>query len=256
MQGDLARSRAGGGQAARPGRRTRLTDIAQGYRRSCDLPRRCGRGCVPPCAAAREPEPDRAAGPRASPRSGAAISRQALRSCRTPPPPTPPARSCAPISARPTSPDATEAGGSEAVRHREGAGSRRPHALVLRRDPPPARQPAGCGAALDRPVDRAQRQPRAVPLAAAARSGPGHARRQSRPDLPGPWLHPARHQRGRRALMLDPGSSSRAPFPVRRLSGRAAGSRRPGSASCCSRSSCSRSGSTRSSRAWASPIST
>ena len=62
--------------------------------------------------------------------------------------------------------------GRRAVRDRQGARPERPDALALRRDPPADREPPGRGAARSREVDRAQRQPRRLPLAPAARRGP------------------------------------------------------------------------------------
>ena len=209
-------------EAARPGRRTPLTDIAQGYRRS----RRptalaAAEAAFRRALQQREPESRPRCSAWASPRSGAAISRQARCSCRTRPRADPASSLLRSYLGKAYFTGRDGAGGGEAVCHRQGAGPDRPHALVLRRDPAAARQPAGGGAALDRPVDRAQRQPGAVPLAAAARPGPGHARRQSRPDLPGPGLHPARHQRGPPRADARSGQQLRASFPVRRLSGRA-----------------------------------
>ncbi len=67
--------------------------------------------------------------------------------------------------------------GRAAIRDRQAARSERPHTLVLRRDPPADREPAGRGAAQYREVDRAERQPRGLPLAPAARRGPRGARR-------------------------------------------------------------------------------
>ena len=75
-----------------------------------------------------------------------------------------------------------EAGG-EAVGDRQGSRPDRSDAVVLRCHPAAARQPAGRGPARHRAVDRAQRESRAVPLAAAAAAGPGGTWRQPRPDL-------------------------------------------------------------------------
>ena len=61
--GPVARSRRHGGG---PGS-GRVDRHRSGLCRSCDLPRRCGRGCVSPCPAARQPESHRAPGPRARP---------------------------------------------------------------------------------------------------------------------------------------------------------------------------------------------
>ncbi len=59
--------------------------------------------------------------------------------------------------------------GRAAIRDRQAARSERPHPLVLRRDSSADHQPAGRGAAQHREVDRAERQPRGLPLAPLAR---------------------------------------------------------------------------------------
>ena len=237
--GRLAPLAAGGGRGGAPGRNTAHRHCP-GFRRSCHLPRVGRRGRVPPRAAAGEPEPDRVArpGPRPDParrprrRHGAAAERCRGRSRQL---------ALALLSRQGLLHRARGGCGSKAVCHRQGSRPDRPHTLVLRRDPAAARQPAGGGAALGRPVDRAQRPASALPLAAAARPGPGHAGRQSRPDLPGPGVHPARHQRG--APRADARSGRAAPrtasWPT--FIRASLGWRLPGSASCCSRSSCSRS---------------
>ena len=125
----------------------------------------------------------------------------------------------------------------------------RPDALALRRHPPAEREPPGRGAAQHREVDRAERQPRRLPLARAARPGPGGARHQPRPHLQRPRLRAARHQRGDQVAELRPRQRRRPPVSLRCLRHPAAPRDRPCQRAACRRSSCRTSTSTRCSRA-------
>ena len=112
--------------------------------------------------------------------------------------------------------------GRRAVRDRQGARSERPDALVLRRDPPADREPPGRGAARPREIDRAERQPRRLPLAPAARRGPRGPRRQPRADLRRSRLRAAGRQRGGAVARARSGQLGRAPLPLRPLCRQAA----------------------------------
>ena len=103
MQGDTARSRRAADAAAALGAGP-LTDIAQGFADLAHVPRCGGGGRVSPCPAAREPESPRHCSGSGSRRSAVAISPRARCSYRTRPWRIPPARSCAPTWARPSSP--------------------------------------------------------------------------------------------------------------------------------------------------------
>ena len=136
-----------------------------------------------------------------------------------------------------------------AVRHRQAARSERSDAVALRRHPLAERKPAGRGTARHREVDRAERQPRRLPLARAARPGPGGARHQPRPHLQRSGLRAARHQRGDEVAELSipatPGRTASSPTSTRP----SPAARSRASASCCRRSCCRTSTSTRCSRA-------
>ena len=67
-----------------------------------------------------------------------------------------------------------------------------PTPAPVRRHSPAKHQSAGGGARRDPALDRAQRRPRRVPVAAAAGSGSGIPQRGPRPDLRRPRLRPAR----------------------------------------------------------------
>ena len=107
------------------------------------------------------------------------------------------------------------------VRDRQGARPARSHAYlydaILQADP----GPAGRGARGHPALDRAQRQPRGLSLAPAARFRPRRARHQPRADLRRPRLPPARHPGS--VEVADPRSRQRgrAPLPLGHLRRRA-----------------------------------
>ena len=81
--------------------------------------------------------------------------------------------------------------GRQGARRRQGARPVRPDALPLRRPAEADLQPAGRGAPRSPGVDLAQRQPRRLPLAHAARRGPRGALGQPRRASTASWASPS-----------------------------------------------------------------
>ena len=101
------------------------------------------------------------------------------------------------------------AAGRPRVRPRPQDGPEGPDALAVRRDLQADDQPAGRGAGEPAGGDRAQRQPRGVPLAPAARLRPRRAQRQPRPRLLRPRLPGAGARRGLAARSTPTRATSR-----------------------------------------------
>ena len=103
------------------------------------------------------------------------------------------------------------------VRARQAGGPQGPDALPLRRDRQADHQPAGGGAGELPGGDRAQRQPRRLPLAPAARLRRGRPQRQPRPRVLRPRLPGSRARRGLELGQHRPHQLLGPPLPGRLL---------------------------------------